>query len=453
MITFEKISVTMPWVASGYLGRSKQGSNGEIHPAMTTRLASGEDFSRVKQNQAVRWMPSFPTDMARALGVDPTCPPGEDDLFQLFGGRRADNGKAWTRVRRKTSAIDFIAQPHKSVTLAAEFAPTAAEAAAIWSCIDLANDSAMRRVAAVLGWARKGQGGRDGSDPGAAAWVSFRHHVTRPTLVLRYGEAGTRIAVEVPVQGDPHARIHNVLFNLVVTTDGRLGSLDTQRLTRAALLLCGAHFQAELARLFRELGIKVVCHPNGMAAVLSAVDSRAVELFSSRNGIIDQIAREYVERIELRWDSLHAETRYRFLRRAARLTRLGRRGDTPDRHYWRERAEMIGWEHASVLEGCVPPPVLGTEHVERAYSIAAHQVARHLAGGNVIDKDWLGVYAARALIGVGMSEPSDIDRVADLLAERFASAGKGLDPVTPCFRQRRRKQIPASRFSFTASDR
>ena len=94
--------------------------------------------------------------------------------------------------------------PHKSVTLAAEFAATPAESAAIWNAIDRANDGAMRYVAQVLGWARKGAGGEDGADPGAVGWVSFRHHTARPTLPIQDGSGGADLPV--PTRRSPATR-------------------------------------------------------------------------------------------------------------------------------------------------------------------------------------------------------------------------------------------------------
>jgi hypothetical protein len=356
-------------------------------------------------------------DVARALGVDPVRPLEDDDLLRLFEGRRADDGQAWSRMRRKISAIDFTAQPHKSVTLAAEFAPTAEESAAIWSCIDRANDLAMHRMAGVLGWARNGKGE---ADPGATGWASFRHRVARPPLVLRVGAKGNRISVEVPEQGDPHAHIHNVLFNLVVTAEGRVGSLDTKRLTRAVLHFCGALFQAELAQLLRALGIRVECHRSGAAAVLPAVDSRAVKLFSRRSDVIKRVAQEYARKIGLEWDKLNAETSDRLQNMAAKFTRLGEPGGAPDRQRWHEQAEAIGWRHQSVLEGCFQPPMSDVERIGGAYAIAARQIPHSRVKGNVLDRGWCTVHATRALIGVGMSGLADIDRIADLLMERQA---------------------------------
>ena len=113
------------------------------------------------------WRPDMSAALAKAAGIDPREMPCDVAMSRLFEGRRADDGEAWSRHPRKVSGFDLVFSPHKSITLAAEFAATPAESAAIWNSIDRANDAAMRYVAKVLGWARKGQGGEDGSDPGA----------------------------------------------------------------------------------------------------------------------------------------------------------------------------------------------------------------------------------------------------------------------------------------------
>ena len=64
-------------------------------------------------------------------------------MARLFEGRRADTGEAWSKHPRKLSGFDMVFSPHKSVTLAAEFAATPAESAAIWNAMDRANDRAM----------------------------------------------------------------------------------------------------------------------------------------------------------------------------------------------------------------------------------------------------------------------------------------------------------------------
>src|SRR3978361_2052548 len=123
----------------------------------------------------------------------------------------------------------------------------------IWHAIDRANDATMRYVAREVGWARKGGAGEDGADPGAVGWVSSRQHPARPTRPVQDGANGATYLAQSPIGGDPHAHIHNALFNLVVTEDGRVGSLDTQRLHSRGHA-CGAFFQARLADALRRLG-------------------------------------------------------------------------------------------------------------------------------------------------------------------------------------------------------
>ena len=178
------------------------------------------------------WRPDMPAIFADVIGIDPRFMPRDAEMTRLFEGRRADTGAAWPGQKRKLSGFDLVFSPHKSISLAAEFAATPAESAAYWNAVDRAADRAMRYVAQVVGWARKGHGGEDGGDPGAVGWISFRHSTARPTLQLQDGAAGQTYLYDAPVAGDPHMHIHHFLMNLVVTADGRVGSLDLTRAQR-----------------------------------------------------------------------------------------------------------------------------------------------------------------------------------------------------------------------------
>ena len=186
------------------------------------------------------WRPDMPAILARAIGIDPRKMPRDAEMSRLFEARRADTGEAWSRHTRKLSGFDLVFSPHKSVSLAAEFAATPSESAALWNAVDRAADRAMRYAAQVLGWARKGAGGEDGADPGAVGWISFRHHTARPTLQMQDGAGGQTYLFDAPVAGDPHMHVHNFLMNLVVTAEGRVGSLDTRALTDARVKEFGA---------------------------------------------------------------------------------------------------------------------------------------------------------------------------------------------------------------------
>jgi hypothetical protein len=83
-------------------------------------------------------------------------------MSRLSEARRADTRGPWSQHKRKLNGLDLVFSPHKSVSLAAEFAATPAESAAMWNAVDRASDRAMRYVAHVLGWARNGASGEDG---------------------------------------------------------------------------------------------------------------------------------------------------------------------------------------------------------------------------------------------------------------------------------------------------
>jgi hypothetical protein len=219
-----------------------------------------------ERDSRATWRPDMPREAARVLGIDPTRMPKNAELGRLFEGKRADTGEPWSRHKREISAYDFTFAPHKSMTLAAEFAATPAESAAIWNAIDRANDATLRYIVREIGWARKGAGGEDGADPGAVGWVSFRHHVARPTLPIQDGPDGATYLVDVPIDGDPHAHIHNAMFNMVVTGAGPVGSLDTARL-QTRVHEFGAYGQAKLADELRRLGIDIRYDRNEQAGL------------------------------------------------------------------------------------------------------------------------------------------------------------------------------------------
>src|SRR6201997_1044564 len=100
----------------------------------------------------------MPGPGARAIGVDPHKMARDAEMSRLIEARRADTGEPWSQHKRKLSGFALVFSPHKSVRLAAEFAATPAETAAIWNAVDRAADRAMRYVARVIGWARRGHG-------------------------------------------------------------------------------------------------------------------------------------------------------------------------------------------------------------------------------------------------------------------------------------------------------
>ena len=363
------------------------------------------------------WRPDMTQAVADVLGVDRRMPPKADDLARLFEAKRADNGDGWSANKRAISAYDLTLAPHKSVSLAAEFAQTPAETAMIWHAIDRANDATMRYVARELGWARKGDGGKDGADPGQVGWVSFRHHTARPTMEARDGATGATYLIDSPSGGDPHAHIHNALFNMVVTEDGRVGSLDTQRL-HARVHEFGAYFQATLADELRRLGARVGYDKNEQAVTLDAIPTEAVDLFSKGRRQVLRSAKDYATEQGLDWETLSLERKQRILAVTGLASRLKKDESPDDRTHWRAQAEAIGWSHKTVLKETEHASLSATDRLESAYKFAARHIAKEFETAAVIDHDKLRLYAARGLIGTGIDGIKDIDRVVGMLEAR-----------------------------------
>ena len=364
------------------------------------------------------WRPDMAPEMAEAMGIDPAQLPADAELDRLFEARRADTGEKWPSAKeRKISAYDLTVAPHKSVSLAAEFAASPAEAGAIWEAVNRANDDTMRYVAREIGWARRGKNGQDGAEPGEVGWVSFCHHTARPTLQVRDGVTGITYLADVPMSGDPHAHIHNGMFNLVVTADGRTGSLDTKRLNDRVHEF-GAFFQGRLAHELRKLGIHTAYDAKEEAVVLTAIPQAAVDLFSKGRRQTERNAKAYAKRQGLDWEGLSANRKFGILSAAAVAERRSKGDGRTEKEGWRDQAEGIGWDHKTVLDGASAPALTDAERFDRAYEFAARHLATEFHTAAVIDHSKLRTLAARGLIGTGVAEADDIDQVVLLIEER-----------------------------------
>ena len=394
-----------------------------IHPspldAFGRQLDAGGRLTAyyTSRDSRATWRPDMPAIFAQAIGIDPRQMPRDDEMTRLFEGRRADTGEAWSGRRRKLSGLDLVFSPHKSVSLAAEFAATAAESAAFCNAVDRANDRAMRYVAHELGWARKGKGGEDGADPGAVGWISFRHHTARPSLLVQDGRDGQTYMFDAPVAGDPHLHIHNFLMNVVVTAEGRVGSLDTKALTDARVKTFGAYFQAFLADELRRLGVEVGYDQGEQAVIVLAIPPEVSKAFSKGRRQIVEKAKSFAREQGLDWNDISAEQKMNILRNAGAEGRLGKM-KTDERRIWREQAAALGWQHTTAMNEVVHEALTDTERFDLAYQFAARHLAEEFRTAATITHEKLGMYAARGLIGTGIAGPDDIRRVVELLEAR-----------------------------------
>lgn len=364
------------------------------------------------------WRQDMSAEIAAALGINLFDNPKGDALANLFEGKRADTGKAWSGQKRDISGYDLTIAPHKSVTLAAEFGTTPAEREAVRYAIMLANDDAMRFVARELGWARKGKGGADGADPGEVTWVSFYHHTARPTVHVEDKTKGVTYLADVPIPGDPHEHIHNVLLNFVLTEEGRPGSLDTYRLHNRVHEF-GAYFQARLGQYLRNLGFETALDAREQAVTIVGIPQIAVDTFSKGRKSVERNAKAYAASRGEDWESMSAERKYAILQAAEFTARLKKTGDADDRASWRSQAEAIGWTPQTLMNpDREVPKVDAGERYEQAYAYAAHHLAEEFRTAAVLDYDKLRIFAARGFIETGIKNADDIDRVVDLLKQR-----------------------------------
>ena len=421
MMTFRKLAAASAGkLIRAYFTEGKSEPDPEAQPVAGPQLDSGGRLTSyyTRRDGRATWRPDMPAAVAAVIGIDPTKLPQDAELDRLFEAKRADTGEGWSDRKRTISAYDLTVAPHKSITLAAEFASSPAEGALIWNAIDRANDATMRYVAREIGWARKGAGGEEGAEPGAVGWVSFRHHNARPTLQVQDGPTGVTYLADVPMAGDPHAHIHNGFFNLVVTADGRVGSLDTKRLNDRVHEF-GAYFQAQLADELRRLGIRTAYDAKNEAVMLPAIPQAAVDAFSKGRRQTERNAKRFAKEQGVDWDELTAERKFGLMSAAATVERLTKNDTRTDQEVWRDQAAAMGWHHKTVMEGAAVPVLTDTERFERAYEFTAKHLATEFHTGAVLTQDKLRIFAARSLIGVGVAGgPGDIDRVMDLLEHR-----------------------------------
>ena len=384
-------------------------------------LETGERLTAYYTGRGERanWRPDMSPRVAAALGVAKVrADPRDDELDALFEARRADNGADWSEHVRKNSGFDFVFAPHKSVSLAAEFAPTEAERLMIRNAIHAASDDALRYASRDLGVARKGHAGEKGSERGEIGWVTFAHDAARPTLAVQNGPDGATYLMDAPIAGDPHYHLHNFIPNLVVTDDGRVGSIDSKALTAHKVHEYGAIFQARLADRLRALGVRVGLDADGEAVVALDIPESAVATFSKRDRQVIGDARAYAKDNAMEWDELSLERKKQLLHEASAAGRLGKSKDEAQ-SVWRSQAAAIGWTPKTVLDAAAPVQRTEAQRHEAAYALASEALSAEFQTAAVLDAERLRVHAARGLIEAGATGGrDDVDAVVDLIEKR-----------------------------------
>lgn len=379
--------------------------------------------------------------VARGLGLDPDRGVTRDEINALLAGRRADGarieGKRYAVARQVTDrrtgevkdltpigSVDFCLTPDKSVSVAWAFARPA-EQASIYAAHRDAAAEAMATIEGRIGQARKGDGGRDGADPGHVAWIAFDHYTSRPTLWTARQEERRTVteSVSVQVAGDPDLHTHFTVPNAVFCENGRVGALDLDRLD-GLIKEAGALYQAYLAANLRRLGAEVVLDDRTGMARLAAIPDHVRDHFSKRTLGGEEAARAYARTLGLDWDALPPERRAGLLKAGVQGTPAGidaaareklRKDDMADFADWRRQARELGWRYEGI-EGPrrAGPGPTREERIARAYEAALPWLERELDRRAVVSGADARTAALRGLIAAGIEETADVGRVTAL---------------------------------------
>ncbi|MBV8795782.1 MAG: relaxase domain-containing protein, partial [Hyphomicrobiales bacterium] len=192
--------------------------------------------------------------------------------------------------------------------------------------------------------------------------------------------------------GDPHYHLHNFIPNLVVTDDGRVGSIDSKALTTHKVPEYGAFFQARLADRLRSLGLRIGLDADGEAAVALDIPESAVTTFSKRDRQVEADAQRYARDLAMDWDELSLERKQQILHEASAAGRL--RKTKEDTHaVWREQIAELGWTPESLLGAASAQEPTTAERRETAYAAASASLSAEFQLNAVLDAQRLRVHA------------------------------------------------------------
>lgn len=425
------------------VGRTKRATTlslGNIFQLDHRRKPTRAQLERVLAGQTVDGVPLPAGDVEKAvrrltvvLGVKSGAASAEE-RENILAGRMADGREltnaqfqaAMDTSKARIGYIDFTFSAPKSVSIAWAFAPTKAERAIIHQAHSDAIESVMRAIEFEIGRARKGDAGRGGYDAGAIGWVSFDHYTARPTVeVVRQDAEGQKVtelhrltgtAGRVP--GDMQVHTHVAVFNAVETVGGRLGGLDLAQL-EGRIHEWGALYQAYLAGNLRKHGVEAHLDVRTEMARLTAVPESVVAQFSKRTQGGTEAAREYARSQGIDWDSLDPERKIGLLKAGVQNPRGAKSDDVSDLAAWRRVAEVMGYQHRSVLRpDGIARLFSREERLEAAYVAALPLLAKQFLRRAVIDGTDARIAAAKGLIASGVESPDDVSAITRAFRER-----------------------------------
>jgi hypothetical protein len=397
------------------------------------RLDAGLDLAPVA---VVR--PDIEAGVMKGLGIYPGMLLTDDEVSNLLAGRQADGAliedkhyaversmpiDPKTGERRWSTPIgsyDFCPTPDKSISVAWAFA-TEAERAAIYQAHIEAAREAVAYIADEIGQASIGQGGKDGFEEGAVAWLEFTHHTSRRVQMERPTKGGEMEVKDAGLPGDPNLHTHFLIPNAVFCPSGRVGSLYTMGI-RGMIFEADALYHARLGTKLRKFGFDAVLDTKTGAITMPVISQPVCKAYSKRTNAGEEMARQYTSDLGEDWDALSVEQRETRVKNAtqSRLQKANADKDpVADFESWHRQAEKMGWQVPATMK-LIGPPLrrLTTDERHRvAYEMSLPWLAEQLEHNSVVTHFVLRRAALRGLVHTGMDGLHDVDAVTKLMRE------------------------------------
>lgn len=376
-------------------------------------------------------------EVAAVFGIDQNQALNNDEIACVLSGRRIDGSDIPGRAKRRITEnkgrngyIDLCFSADKSVSVAWAFAKTESERAIIMQAHRDAVDSAMRYIEKEIAWAHKGDGGRFGADRGHLGWIKFDHYTSRPTLALKDDGNGNKslvlakdddpapggtMMVTMNVPGDMNIHTHVAVPNMVLTEEGRVGSIDFNRLD-GRIKEFGSVYQAFLATNLRRSGVKVELDEQKGSARVTAIPDHVRDAFSKRTRDAHETARQYAKENGIDWDSLTPEDKIKHVKGSAKGNRQAKQFS--DVEAWHKQAEALGWRHTTVIDqNKRVKPMAHENRIAQAHTASLRFVEADFTRHAVISAFDIRTSAARGLIASGIESDEDINAVTKLMRD------------------------------------
>jgi hypothetical protein len=384
----------------------------------------------------------LPDRTLQELGLTRGQPISAEQRANMLLGRSSDGIRQLAKAKdRSVSGYDLTFSCDKSVSMLWALSDPA-QRAKIELVVRRANERAMAIVQREIGKVRRGKAGSKGHDKVQLIYSSHAHYTARPTeakdtpgaaietvdAALAEGEIGGDADLLVRTRDatyfrfDPQMHCHNQVMSVAHAPDGKWLTLDT-KLIHGVVHFCGTHFQAEIARGLREIGIETMEEKGAAVAVGFSAEIR--QHFSARTFTAEQNAREYADRVLGEdFDSLSPERRAELMKAGSAATRLRKgREEDPDAHFaaWRAEAAAFGFTADVVRKFWSRLPfverISKRRMIEESAAVALEKLAALLTREAIIDGRKFRDICAHAMVQFSTLRESDIEAVMRCAAE------------------------------------